>query len=508
MRVVVTGASGHVGTNLTRSLIQQGHRVDAFDQAPSPHLDPAVRFAQGDVRDEAALQRCFEGAERVFHLAALISIDGDRGGLVYEVNVDGARAAARAALRAGVARFVHFSSIHAFDSSTGGTVHEDSPRALGDGFAAYDRSKAQGEAAVREVIGDGLDAVILHPTGVIGPTDHAPSRAGRALRDAARGRLPVAFDGGFDFVDVRDVVSGATAAGERGERGRNYILSGGHYEMSQLAGLAADANGAPGPLVFLPRSLLRRIAPLPTLVSRLCGKEARFTTESLDTLGTRARFSHERATRELGHAPRPIAQTISELVGAFIDAGTIAPSRARGLADTHPAMVRHLDEHPLHGDGERRILGQLLLEVALADGSLDSEERELITQFAQVESPHEADGPPTAEALRSLPSGVRESLLLAALALAWVDEDYSIFERDAIRRWERQLGILRARGLELEGWAKEYVVDQLLDAIYADGTMDAEERKRADEAASRLDLSPSELHRLDERVRRRRGIRE
>lgn len=505
MKVVVTGSNGHVGRNLVRSLAREGFDVRGFDLNHPEHLPPGVEFVRGDVRDADALNRCFAGADLVFHLAALISIDGDRGGLVQEVNVEGAATSAEAARRAGIGRYVHFSSVHAFDATQGLVVDEDSPRALGERFAAYDRSKAEGEVAVRKVIEAGLNGVIVHPSGVIGAEDHEPSRAGGGLLDAARGRLPVMVQGGFDFVDVRDVIAGARAAAERGVAGRNYILSGSKVTIAEMSREAAARTGAPPSLVVLPRWLLRPFATLPRLVGRMRGKEPIFTAESIDTLGTEARFSHERAARELGYRPRPIEHTIDALVSWFIDAGMLRVSQSLEKVVEAVEFVSHLHQHPIESEDHRNLLGRVLTEVALADGSIARSEQEILTQFCDS-GPFEASGAPrlTHEEVADVPIGVRESMLLIALALAWVDEQYTQVERETIEGIRQRLGIPARRGFELEVFAKEYLLDQLFDAIYVDGILDPEEEKRASTMAARLEITPARLHELNARARKRR----
>jgi nucleoside-diphosphate-sugar epimerase len=86
MKIVVTGANGHLGRNLVRNLLSEGHRVCAFDLTTPEHVPPGLEFVRGDVRDREALTSCYEGADQVYHLAAVISIDGDRGGLVSDVS--------------------------------------------------------------------------------------------------------------------------------------------------------------------------------------------------------------------------------------------------------------------------------------------------------------------------------------------------------------------------------------------------------------------------------------
>jgi len=220
LTTIVTGADGYVGANLVRELVARGRSVRALiGGADPPDWGVEVPWQRIDVREPDSLERAFDGAESVFHLAAVISITGDQGGLVPAVNVDGVGHVAEAALRAGVGRFVHFSSVHAFDlMKPGGAIDEGSDRPP-TGHPSYDRSKAAGEARLREVIAQGLDAVVLNPTGIFGPVDPAPSRIGQLFRDVVRRRVPAVPTGGFNWIDVRDLIDTALRAEERGQRG-------------------------------------------------------------------------------------------------------------------------------------------------------------------------------------------------------------------------------------------------------------------------------------------------
>jgi len=181
MTIVVTGAAGHVGTNLCLALLADGHEVRAVDlREPVRAVRHGARWVRADIRDVAAIGPALEGCEIVYHLAAVISIAGGLRGLVHSVNVDGVRILARTALERGVPRFVHCSSVHAFDLAAvvDRTVDESAPRALRPQLPAYDRSKAAGEVELRRVVDCGLDAVVVNPTGIIGPFDDTPSRMG------------------------------------------------------------------------------------------------------------------------------------------------------------------------------------------------------------------------------------------------------------------------------------------------------------------------------------------
>jgi dihydroflavonol-4-reductase len=311
---VVTGAAGYVGVNLVEALRSAGWSVRTFDLLPLAGIEPhGIDHTVGDVRDPAAMRAAFEGADVVFHLAARItlsSVDPE----AWDVNVNGPSTAASAALDAGVARFVHCSSVHAFDLSLAHPrLDELSPRSVAPGRPVYDRSKAAGEEQVRKVIERGLDATIVNPTGVIGPVDHGPSRMNQVLHSAARGRLPVVVHGGFDWVDVRDVALGLVAAAEHGRTGENYLLPGHQASAKHVARLAAALNGHLGPVVAIPGKVATWMAPSGERIGRRLGSDA-FTPASIGTLVEHPVVDGAKAARELGHAPRRLEDTVADFV--------------------------------------------------------------------------------------------------------------------------------------------------------------------------------------------------
>ncbi len=315
LTTIVTGANGYVGSNLVRALLARGEDVRALvgpgGCAPPP---PGVTAVPIDVREPESLLRAFDGADVVFHLAAVISITGDQGGLVPAVNVDGVGNVARAALRAGVGRFVHFSSVHAFDLMTfDEPVHEGSARPPSK-HPAYDRSKAAGEERLREVIAEGLDAVVLNPTGVFGPEDPAPSRIGQLFRDVIRKRVPALPTGGFNWVDVRDLVDTAIRAAERGLTGRNYIVGGRWASARELADLTAGFAGVWRPPITLPVGLLEGLSPVMMFLDRWVEGEPMFTAEAMHALRANPRVDDSRAREELEHRSRPLETTVEDLV--------------------------------------------------------------------------------------------------------------------------------------------------------------------------------------------------
>lgn len=328
MAVVVTGAAGHVGANLVRALLAKGVPTRAFvhkDRRAIEGLD--VDIIEGDIRDREFLLDAFDGAEVVYHLAANISILKNEWPLLESVNVIGTRNVVEACLHRGVRRLVHFSSIHAMTQEPMDTPIDET-RFLVDSSqcSPYDRSKAAGEREVSRGIEMGLDAIIISPTAIIGPHDYRPSHFGEALLSLANRKLPVLVAGGFDWVDVRDVIEGAIRAEERASAGAKYILSGHWVSLRDLANLVEEITGVPAPSFVCPTRLARIGAPIVTAFYRLAGKRPLYTSVSIRTLCSNRNISHERATIELDYSPRPFQKTIIDTLQWFEKTGKLAKS--------------------------------------------------------------------------------------------------------------------------------------------------------------------------------------
>jgi dihydroflavonol-4-reductase len=319
-----------LGANVVRALVDAGETVRAVDLRPSSALSGTdIEFVRGDVLDPSSLESALRGADFVLHLAARISIAGDPDGSVRRVNVDGVRHIAEAALRAGVRRLVHCSSLHAYDvEAIRGPVREDGPRALAAALPAYDRSKAAGEDELRRVIDQGLDAVILNPSGMFGPLDPEPSRMGRVLLSMFKGHMPVTVRGAFDWVDVRDVAAALIAAADRGRTGENYLVGGHRASVTELGRLAAAVAGRRPPRLALPLAPVRLAAEAAVRLAgpRRAGRLL-LTPESLHALATDPTVDCSKAAAELGYRPRPLAETVADLHASFLADGRLSPRR-------------------------------------------------------------------------------------------------------------------------------------------------------------------------------------
>ncbi len=333
MATIVTGASGHLGAALVRELLARGRQVKAVDLAPGRALEGLdLEVFTGDIRDADFLRTVFAKGDHLFHLASVISTSGDKGGLVPSVNVDGARTVATVAREQGVARMVHTSSIHAFDIDThGAPVTEETPLSIGRSDSAYNISKAKGQLAVLEEVDKGLDAVIIHPCGVIGPYDYKVSRVGKFFRSIAKGRGGWTGPAGFNWVDVRDVTDGALAAEERGRTGESYILGGqwnSAVHLMQIAGAYANVKTPDRPIPMWVLEVLHKISP----VLKLMGQRPPVTKEALDALKANPDMSHAKAASELGYSPRPVEDTVHSIFDWLRDEDILAIEEAERLA--------------------------------------------------------------------------------------------------------------------------------------------------------------------------------
>ena len=332
---VVTGATGHIGANLVRALAQAGTPVRALARTPPPaglFEGLPVDYRAMDLAQPASIAPAIEGASVLYHLAGLISITGDQGGLVHTINVQGTRHVAQAALDQGVQRLVYTSSVQAFDVfADTPEVTEQSPRPTASA-PAYDRSKADSEEVLAELVSQGLDAVTVYPTGVLGPMDHRPSRFGQGVKDIWEGRVPALLAGHTNVVDVRDVVQGIMAAAAHGQTGHGYLLSGHPISIPKLMQMAAEISGTHCPSLICPMWLARLSAPLAVAWAHMVGAEPLYTHEALRALRANNQISHAKATHELGYQPRPLQETLRDLHHSFytestdVDAATRPPT--------------------------------------------------------------------------------------------------------------------------------------------------------------------------------------
>jgi len=263
----------------------------------------------------------------VYHLAGIISILPGKGELLHQVNAVGTQNVVEACLKTGVKRLVYTSSIHAIEEPPCGTIIDETLPCNPDKVPkGYGRSKAQATLAVLKGVKQGLNAVIVCPTGVTGPYDYKISEMGQLIIDFVNGDLKAYIDGAYDFVDVRDVASGIILAGERGRSGESYILSGKQITVHEMLSILQEITSIKAPRPRVPIWLARITAKAAPLYYRLTRSKPRFTTYSIDVLRSNSLISSAKARRELGYSTRSIKESFADAILWFIETGHLSPS--------------------------------------------------------------------------------------------------------------------------------------------------------------------------------------
>lgn len=310
MTTVVTGGTGVVGQALLRHLVdgQSAIRVVVRDSARSvpPGMEPAI----GDVLEYSSLERAFQGADVVFHVAGVNKMCIPDATEMYRVNVDGTRNVLKAAAAAGVRRVVYTSSAATIGETSGTVANEDSVHRE-HFYSHYERSKYEAEKVVLSEAGD-LDVVIVNPSSVQGPG--RASGTGKILLDLIAGRLSTVVDTRISIVDIDDCARGHILAGLKGVAGRRYILNSFSMTIQEAVGLLASVIDRPLRVKYLPASVALVGGTVIGAVYRLIGRQAPVCREMVRTLVHGHVYDGSRAARELGLSYTPATDTLTRLI--------------------------------------------------------------------------------------------------------------------------------------------------------------------------------------------------
>jgi dihydroflavonol-4-reductase len=327
MTILVTGATGFVGSAVARRLVSHGFGVRVLVRADSDRrniegLD--VDVATGDLADRVSLEGAAKGCTALFHVAAdyrLWTRDPQR---MFATNVDGTREVLRAAAAAGAARIVYTSSVAVLGlRADGEAADEETPVAFADMIGPYKQSKFRAEEEVRRLVAEeGLPAVIVNPSMPVGPGDVKPTPTGRMIVEAASGRVPAYVDSGLNVVHVDDVATGHLLAFERGKLGERYVLGGEDMSLREILGTVAAAAGRRPPRLRLPHGAVLPIAYAAEAWTRLSGgREPFVTVDGIRMARKRMYFSSAKARRALGYEPGPARDALGDAVAWFRDNG-------------------------------------------------------------------------------------------------------------------------------------------------------------------------------------------
>ena len=325
-RVLVTGASGFVGSAIAAALRARGCDVQALVRPSSPrtNLDPADTVHEGDLSDRASLAPALKGVRFLFHAAADYRLWARNPEEILRNNVEGTRLVMEEALRAGVERIVYTSSVATLQPVEVGAATEDNPLAEDAAIGAYKRSKVAAERLVEAMVRrNGLPAVIVNPSTPIGPRDVRPTPTGRIIVEAASGRMPGFVETGLNLAHVDDVAAGHIAALDRGRIGERYILGGDNVFLADMLADIAGLVGRRAPTLKLPRTLLYPLAYGAELMARVRGVEPFVTLDGLRMARHHMFFDDSKARRELGYASRPHREGLADAVAWFRSHGYI-----------------------------------------------------------------------------------------------------------------------------------------------------------------------------------------
>lgn len=320
---IVTGASGFLGNNIIRMLEHDDNaEVRAFvlnGESISSLNNLKCSIYYGDVTKADTLNSIFDGSGDaeifVIHCAAVVYIKSKYNSRVYDVNVNGTKNIVDKVLEYN-SKLIYVSSVHAIpEKSNGDLISEVSIFNPDDVVGLYAKTKAEAARYVMDSVKDkGLNACIVHPSGILGPYDFSNSHLTALVREIVRGKLPMCVKGGYDFVDVRDVAKGIIMACDKGKKGECYIMSGEFVSIKKLADLVCDVVGKKRIKVVLPIMIAKIVAPFYEMYYNVKGKTPLFTKYSLYTLSSNSNFSNEKAKRDLGFVTRDITDTVKDMV--------------------------------------------------------------------------------------------------------------------------------------------------------------------------------------------------
>lgn len=328
MIAAVTGATGFVGSHVTRALVARGDTVRVLVR---PGADTRairglpVTVVTGDLRDRRSLDPLVRGASQVFHVAADYRLWARHPSELFTTNVEGTRHLLDACSDARVDRVVHTSTVATVIVPSGvGLPDETTTAGLRDMIGAYKQSKFLAEEAARAAAAAGLPVVIVNPTTPVGAGDVKPTPTGRMVLDFVRGRMPGYIETGLNIVGVEDVAHGHLLAADRGRRGERYLLGGRNVTLEELWRILGAICGRRAPSIRIPYSIAMAVALGSEAIARVRGGEPSVPLDAVRIARHPMFVNTTKAERELGFMPGPIEDALERAVRWFVDEGYAA----------------------------------------------------------------------------------------------------------------------------------------------------------------------------------------
>src|SRR5882672_1453419 len=340
MTTLVTGASGFLGSHVTRQLVARGESVRVLLRASSNNraiADLPLEYVTGDLRDAASLTRALAGVTRVFHVAADYRLWAKRKQDIYDSNVGGTKNLLEAAKRAGVSQFIYTSTVATIAVDRPEHPNEFTDAKLAEMVGHYKRSKWQAERLVLDSAKQGFPAIVAMPTTPVGPWDWKPTPTGKIILDFLNGKMPGYVDTGLNFIGVEECAAGHVLVAERGMVGERYLLGSQNLTLKAVLDILARITGLPAPSLKIPHGVALGVAYAETAFSRLIGREPQIPVEGVKIAQHMMFVDCSRAPRELGFQQGPVSAAFERAVRWYETNGYIAPRRAKKIRQAKAA---------------------------------------------------------------------------------------------------------------------------------------------------------------------------
>lgn len=315
---VVTGGKGHVGYALVKELADRGEKIRLLLRSDSPVFDGIeCEKVMGDICDMDILEKTFEGAETVYHVAGVVDISGTKDKQVWDVNVGGTKNVVAACKKMGVKNLIYVSSIDAVPMGHGSEEIKEISHFDPDLLeGTYAKSKAVATQYVLDNADESLKVCCVHPSTCVGPYDNnGTSSMISVIKLFSKGLFPMTFDfGSCNFVDVRDCAKGMIAAAEKGRNGECYFLCGKVYTLDEFIGILADACGRKHPKITVKQKFVYEIIPLCEKIFEMAKLPPMINEYSIRKISENFNFSNAKAVSELGFEVRPLVDSLRDTV--------------------------------------------------------------------------------------------------------------------------------------------------------------------------------------------------
>ncbi|HET6267517.1 MAG TPA: hopanoid-associated sugar epimerase [Acidobacteriota bacterium] len=322
MKVMVTGASGFIGSHLIRELVKKQYEIVCLVRKTSriDHLkDLPLEWKIGDLRDLASLRAALDGSRVLYHCAADYRFWCKNTDEMYQTNVRGTANALQCAYEAGVDRVVYTSTVGVLGyHQDGRPANEHTGAGLHEMVGAYKRSKFLAEREAEDWVRRGLPVVIVQPSAPIGELDHKPTPTGKMIVDFLRHKMFAYLDTGMNLIDVQDVAKGHVLAAEKGKIGEKYILGNSNLTLKEIFDRLSGITGIPSPIRKIPYCVALLYAKMEnTWTGGLAGREPLVPVESVRLAKHKMWFDSSKAVRELGLPQTPVDEALNRAVQWF-----------------------------------------------------------------------------------------------------------------------------------------------------------------------------------------------